>query len=151
MMGLLTFKADDVRRVVEHSINAPAQSERLVDYDDAGKAITTPVDTPHVLLVHDQGVYLMSNGRPRDIVDADATDRKDESINEGRSFVAYATGCDPEIDEDWYDTARALVGGDDFGEWLPWALDLKALIDAGAKTITLRFTSDSVEIYRSVK
>ena len=38
---------------------------------------TKPVEAPAVLLVHEQGVYLMSNGQPRDIVGADATDRKD--------------------------------------------------------------------------
>jgi Protein of unknown function (DUF3085) len=146
-MTLLTFMAADVRRVVEHSINAPRQSEQLVDYDrETHKPITAPVEAPAVLLVHDQGVYLMSNGEPRDIVDADATGRKDEASNEGRSFCVYAAGCDPDADEDWYDTARALVGGDDFGETLPWARELKALIDAGAKTITLRMTENSIEI-----
>jgi hypothetical protein len=135
-MPTLTFDAADVRRVVEHSINAPTQGEQLVDYDDNFKAITKPVEAPAVLLVHDQGVYLMSNGQPRDIV-------KGES-----SFVAYAKGCHPDRDPDWYDTAHALVGGDDFGETLPWARELKQLIDSGAKTVSLKFTQSTIEIVR---
>jgi hypothetical protein len=90
-----------------------------------------------VLLVHEQGVYLMSNGQPREIVGADAADR---------SFCAYDIGCHPEKDADWYETARALVGDDDFVETLPWARKLKALIDGGARIITLRMTKDSIEI-----
>jgi hypothetical protein len=86
----------------------------------------------------------MSNGQPRDIVGADATDRKDAAKDEGRSFCAYASH--PEKDADWYETARGLVGGDDFVESLPWARKLKALIDGGARIITLRMTRDSIEI-----
>ncbi|KAF0776403.1 hypothetical protein L243_41215, partial [Salmonella enterica subsp. enterica serovar Worthington str. BCH-3008] len=32
--------------------------------------------------------------------------------------IAYATGCHPQKNEDWYDTARLLAGGDDFIESL---------------------------------
>ena len=138
-MPVLRFKAEDVRRVVEHSIAAPKQSEQVVEYVPH---TSKPIAAPAVLLVHNQGVYLVSNGKPRDIVGADATDRKDE----GRSFCAYAIGCHPEKDADWYETARGLVGGDDFVETLPWARKLKALIDGGARIITLRMTRDSIEI-----
>ena len=58
----------------------------------------------------------------------------------------YAIGCHPEKDADWYQTARGLVGGDGFVETLPWARKLKALIDGGARIITLRMTRDSIEI-----
>jgi hypothetical protein len=57
---------------------------------------TKPIAAPAALLVRGQGVYLMSNGKPRDIVGADATDRKDAAKDEGRSFCAYAIGCHPE-------------------------------------------------------
>ncbi|WP_249151222.1 DUF3085 domain-containing protein [Bradyrhizobium liaoningense] len=135
-MSRLIFNAADVRRVVEHSITAPTQSEMLVDYEDKPpyRAITKPVPAPSVLLVHDQGVYLMSNGQPRDIVKGQT------------SFCAYAQGCHPDRDADWYETARALVGGDDFGECLPWANELKALLDRSAKTIALDFRADAIAI-----
>ncbi|VIO80096.1 DUF3085 domain-containing protein [Bradyrhizobium ivorense] len=134
-MARLIFNAADVRRVVEHSIKAPKQAEMVIDYDSkTGKAITTPVSAPAVLLVHDQGVYLMSNGEPRDIVSGQS------------SFVAYAHGCHPIADDDWWETARALVGGDDFGECLPWANEFKAMLDRGAKAIALEFRADAIEI-----
>ena len=94
-MPVHRFKAEDVRRVVEHSIAAPKQSEQVVEYVPH---TTKPVEAPAVLLVHEQGVYLMSNGQPRDILGADAADR---------SFCAYAIGCHPEKDADWYETARS--------------------------------------------
>ena len=123
-MPVLRFKAEDVRRVVEHSIAAPKQSEQVVEYVPH---TTKPIAAPAVLPVHDQGVFLMSNGQPRDIVGADAA---------VCTFCAYAIG--------W--TARGLVGGDEFVETLPWARKLKALIDGGARIITLRMTRDSIEI-----
>ena len=78
-MPVLRFKAEDVRRVVEHSIAAPKQSEQVVEYVPH---TTKPIAAPAVLLVHDQGVYLVSNGKPRDMVGADATDRKDAAKDE---------------------------------------------------------------------
>ena len=62
-MPVHRFKAEDVRRVVEHSIAAPKQSEQVVEYVPH---TTKPIAAPAVLLVHDQGVYLVSNGKPRD-------------------------------------------------------------------------------------
>ena len=130
-MPLLRFKAEDVRRVVEHSINAPQQGEQTVSYEPH---TTRPVAAPSVALVRDSGVYLMSNGKPRD------------KINDTASFVAYADGCNPDKDEDWYDTAHDLVGGDDFFKLLPWAHELKAKLDRGTKTIMIRMNQDSIEI-----
>lgn len=54
-----------------------------------------------VLLVKDHGVYIMS-----EIGALTSRGRK----------VAYAGGCHPDKDEAWWDTVRAEVGGDDFGE-----------------------------------
>ena len=131
-MPVLTFNAADVRRVVEHSL-ANKQADMLVDYHD-GKPIMAPPPAPSVLLVHDQGVYLMSNGTPRDIVQ-DIT-----------SFCAYAHGCDPSKDAAWYDTAHDLVGGDDFGETLPWAAEIKAILDRGASHVRLLLDGESIGI-----
>ncbi|EIL7091998.1 DUF3085 domain-containing protein [Salmonella enterica] len=54
-----------------------------------------------VVLVKDHGVYIMS-----EIGALTSRGRK----------VAYAKGCHPDKDEAWWETARAEVGGDDFGE-----------------------------------
>ncbi|EAA7988079.1 DUF3085 domain-containing protein [Salmonella enterica] len=54
-----------------------------------------------VVLVKDHGVYIMS-----EIGALTSRGRK----------VAYAKGCHPDKDEARWETARAEVGGDDFGE-----------------------------------
>lgn len=59
-----------------------------------------------LLFVHDQGLYLMASGLLRD----------DNPPGQTRHLCAYAEGCDPDSDGMWYDNARDLVGGDDFGE-----------------------------------
>ena len=99
-----------------------------------GELVKEEVNAPSVLLGRDHGVYLMSNGLPRDIVSG------------ARSFAAYAKGCDPFRDTDWRNKARELAGDDDFSVALPWAHDLKALIDAGAGVVVLNLQDGSVEI-----
>jgi hypothetical protein len=47
---------------------------------------------------------------------------------------------------DWYETAHALCGGDDFGEFLPWAHALKRLVDQGRTKILIRMTDETMEI-----
>jgi hypothetical protein len=134
-MPKLTFHAADVRRVVEHSLSAPAQRDYMVDYDRTTfDSIMGQPEAPAVCLVHDDGVYLMSNGTPRDI---------DHGTH---SFCAYAKGCNPKTDAGFYETARNLVGGDDFGEVLPWARELLAMLDRGETTITINFSSRGISL-----
>jgi hypothetical protein len=142
-MAKLIFNAEDVKRVVEHSIAAPAQNPQTVDFDiKTGEAITKPVIEPSILLVHDQGVYLMSNGTPGDPADP-ATDI---NTKYWQRYCAYAKGCHPKNDEDWYDTARDLVGGDDFAETLEWAKPIKEAIDKGAKQVIINFGARSMKL-----
>lgn len=135
-MSQLRFNAQDVQRVCRHTLSAPQQMKQVVGYhptaSNASEPITVPPSAASVLLVHDNGIYLMSNGTPRDIISGDE--------HTGRSFCAYAEGCNPDIDEDWWDTSRALVGGDDFGDTLPWAQDMLNLIQEGYSTIVITFT-----------
>jgi len=56
-----------------------------------------------LMFVHDDGVYLCADGLRE---------------SGGRLECAYAAGCDPRTDADCFETSRALVGGDDFGESL---------------------------------
>lgn len=59
-----------------------------------------------VILVKDQGVYLMSEDG--------------ESDEHGRrKRLAYAIGCNPDVDDfdQWWSLAQAEFGGDDFGEY----------------------------------
>ena len=60
---------------------------------------------PGLILVKDDGIYLMSNGGG------------EKSLN-----VAYASGYNPKVDGDVWDKCRDAVGGDDF------ALDIPAAV-----------------------
>jgi hypothetical protein len=97
-METLRFNPDDVRRVWEHS--KASKYWRKVWGEEQHE--------PYLLLVHDQGVYLMSPGIPH----LEKSEEEPES-----SWVAYAEGCSP-ADEGWWETSRGLVGGDDFAEEL---------------------------------
>jgi hypothetical protein len=59
-----------------------------------------------VLIVKDQGLYIMTRGL------------REEGGKQ--AVVAYAKGCDPsEGGFEWYERARNIAGGDDFGEEIP--------------------------------
>ncbi len=135
-MTKLTFKAADVRRVVEHALAASKHMSVRVSYapdvtEDRG---------PQILLVHDDGVYLMSSGEPRDLDDQ-------YSGPSEKTFVAYAEGTDPRVAGfDHYHVARELVGGDDFVDYLPWANDIKRRLDDGDETIAIGFSPSSLKL-----
>ena len=103
-MGTCVFKTSDIRRCIEHALHSPNWE---MGYSEG---VATPV--PAMLFVHDQGVYIMSNGVPRDA--------KDPAKPSSGSYVAYAEGCNPGIGtfDEWYGLSRELVGGDDFVEVL---------------------------------
>lgn len=97
-MGRCIFNAKEVIPLIQHAVEkAP----------EAGKK-------PALILVHDQGVYLMSNGVPI---------LPNRDGKEG-SHVVYAENCHPEKDENFWTNARELVGGDDFAE--NWPIDDEA-------------------------
>lgn len=128
-MSRLIFDAAVVRRIVEHSLAAPKQRPKAYTEDEA-------VAAPSVLLVHDHGIYLMSNGTPGDVINPETS----------QHFIAHAEGCNPATDGEWWDTSRDLVGGDDFAETLPIAAEIKALIDAGATRIGIEITEQTIEL-----
>ena len=74
---------------------------------------------PALWLVKDQGIYLMSNGTPRFLLDPDDTDLY------ARGRVAYAHGFNPALNTDWYDRL-GILAGDDFSAALPVSLFAKA-------------------------
>jgi DUF3085 family protein len=94
-MATLRFPIAATRRVADHSIQAQAQMRQLVgfsqDGDEPVPQYRAPTE-PCVQLVHDDGIYLMRNGLPLDLLDG--------TIEQGRRFVAYAEGCDPQHDPD---------------------------------------------------
>lgn len=60
---------------------------------------------PGIMLVGDQGVYIIGN-----------EDREQSPSESG--LVAYAKGCDPKKDADWWERKNASFGGDDGAEFL---------------------------------
>lgn len=101
------FKTSELRRCIEH---AAQSNEFTCGYNFGDEPTNQP--QPGFLFVHDRGVYLMSNGNPRDAV---------EEGKNAAAYVAYAKDCHPERDEDYWENARDLVGGDDFVEYIPFA------------------------------
>lgn len=101
-MGKCVFKASELIRPAQHAI---AALQHEMGYNEE-----SVLSTPGLLFVHDQGVYLMSNGLRRNT----------EGVASG-VHVVYAAGCNPNVGDfdDWYGTSRDLVGGDDFVEVLP--------------------------------
>lgn len=122
-MGTLKFDSDEVAGLVRHSAEA---SDRVAYLGEKPEG-------PGLVLVHDQGVYLLSNGTPPQLV------------GEGPSrVVAYAEGTNPNSDPDWWEVGRCLVGGDDFAQFLPIE-PFEDLIAAGAP-IVLKVADDEIEI-----
>ena len=132
-MSRLNFKAVSLRRVAEHALTSTGHAP-LIRYNANVKSITP--GKPAVILGHDDGVYLMSNGHPRDIIDE----------SNGRSYVAYAEGCNPYSDTQWRATSGTLVGGDHCCKTLPWAEEIKKMIDEGTSEIVIEFNADFVSL-----
>ena len=84
----LVFKLKDLQPLIRHASNAP---QHVMGYGTDRKPV------PALFLVKDEGIYLMSNGKPGLI----AKDSKNHQQ------VVYAAGHAPE--DGW-------LGGDDFAE-----------------------------------
>lgn len=144
-MAKLTFNVEEVRGLVAHS-KGREHSDNLYGM---------PLDIKEYLyLVHDEGVYLMSGAKESNLSpETIAYNELVKYVGWGREstsqIVAYAKGCNPKEDVDYYEEARALVGGDDFGEPISldfWEAALKAHDAVGAKTLTLNFGATKISI-----
>lgn len=101
-MPELKFNATAVKLLCEHAL---AAKEWRGTYEDA--------TGPALHLAGDHGVYLMSNGLPGLMKPAKNGDAPG-------NIVVYAEGINPDVDEDWWETKRAVFGGDDGVEELAW-------------------------------
>ena len=128
-MGTLQFRTADLLPLVEHALAAPEHDAAVEEPTPPGAALW---------LVHDHGVYLMSNGLPR-LQDGN-----------GRSRVVFAEGCDPGKDPQWWEASDTLVGGDDFAEVLDesWLRQIRAAHDAGEETLSIALSADAVALVR---
>lgn len=111
------FQPEAVLRLVEHALGTPQHFPADHDLEDGSiyhggsvirlasgkpdyRAIDLGIVAPALMLIKDQGVYLMSNGLPI-LRDPDFPDDPDASL------VVYADGCDPR-DPAWVDRAGSL-------------------------------------------
>ena len=124
----MTFDAVKVRALLEHSKASATHWE--------------PYDVPTgegLMLVGDQGVYLMSSGLPL---------LPPPARGERRTNVVYANECNPEtMDFDaWWDVKREGFGGDDAIEYLPAPLVEEALkkCDGAGGAVALCVTPKSI-------
>jgi hypothetical protein len=115
-MGQCRFKTSEIKRCISHAINSSSFSVGY-EFPDSPK-----IKSPGFLLVHDQGVYMMSNGQPRDLVG------NDDAVEAGNSYVAYAAHCNPHVVENFWENSREFVGGDDFVEFLPFGNDPERML-----------------------
>jgi hypothetical protein len=128
-MGRLVF--DDIAAVRELYDHASKCVHHRKSYEGEAEA--------GLWLVHDHGVYLMSSGIPH-------LEREDKPES---SKVVYARFCNPNIDGESWETARRLVGGDDFAENIPletWTQAFELLgNDTGGK-IVIDVTNSKIEV-----
>ena len=153
-MARLRFDADKVRRLIEH---AKASTLHTASYEQAyeilgdewadGKVSAESIRdrVPAALhFVHDDGLYLMSNGYP--------TLPGSEFGQASVSGVVYAEGYDPRHGDVW-DKCRDAVGGDDFVE----SIDIATLpampanaqflvIDVSAKRLAVGWASRKARV-----
>jgi|SRR6516162_3177371 hypothetical protein len=127
MTTTLQFDRHDVQRVIEHMTTATEWGHGYDDDNDHEHDAR-----PQLIFVKDQGIYLMSNGLPRDIVEGET------------SFVAYAEGYDPSVEtHNTWDT----VSRDDFGEFIDLTTTQIALIRSPKfRSLAIELDEHSFEI-----
>ena len=137
-MAKLTFEGAEVVAIVRHAAEAGDWEQfyyETHDFDD--KPIPdAPKPRPALIFVHDEGLYLMSNGKPR------------QMANEDKRVVVYAKGYDPGKDRmAVWEKARAAVGGDDFAEHLDLSPEfIKAILHPSFRALVLRVSPKSISM-----
>lgn len=156
MAGILTFNVGEVRRLYEHSRSSKDHTpsyghlfegqyykggEVLCEdgsvYDGtnwpSGESIDYSLIPACLILVGDQGVYLMSNGTPPQLI----------KEGENARVVAYARECDPTRNDHWHDAKVSIFGGDDGSDPLP--------IDMFANILSTKKDSDTFRLCITAK
>ncbi len=131
-MGTLRFRLDEVRPLARHALGSSRFRKTFVEEEEKREP------GPALHLVHDHGVYIMSNGLPMDMVGSGKC---------RQARVAYAAGCDPRNDANWWEESRAQVGGDDFVESLPLDEGFRAAIfDGTMDALVIEMTPDRMTV-----
>lgn len=130
----LKFANDEtLKRIVDHTMAATAWKTAYSE---------EPYPEPSLFLVHDDGVYLMTAAKEPLLLNPE-TDNK-------RCLVAYAEGLDPNKDEDVWERAREVVGGDDFGENVPCRPVAEAIAQ-GYQYVKIRLTKKALYVFAAGK
>ena len=122
-MALLKFNAAAVKPLIEHAMAAKSHRTEYCGVQMCKGAA--------LMLVGDQGVYLMSNGLP--------------GLPAGK-HVVYAEGHNPEQDPDWYEAKRDSFGGDDGVEFIECLAAIRLFIEQGYPHVLVEITEDKVEV-----
>lgn len=128
-MSKFVFEADAVLELLKHAKAAP---QTVSPYG------LTPNPGPGLMLVKDDGIYLMSNGEPA----LPGTDTVNKVVY-ARGYEALPVTATVEERMERYDKVRDAAGGDDFAELLP-ANSLTGLASGGLLEIGL--TADRMTI-----
>lgn len=130
-MGTAVFRLAEVRPLAEHAL---AAQKHLPTFGEEKE----PDPGPALHFVHDDGIYVMSNGDPRQLVGEG---------DKQHSRVAYAEGCDPKKNDDWWEESRAIVGGDDFVEKIPIDDNMKRwLFDQTKEVLIIELNGETMDI-----
>ena len=153
-MTNLTFSADEIRPLIEHARRCNKHRMtygQLVDacggnFDRAARLTDEeraelPDIGPGLFLVKDEGIYLMSNGEPADMIKVPAPNGNGET---DRCRVAYAKNFDPTARDrgDVWDDAYA-VSADDFSEAIGDEMWRKLLTDE-VDEVVIKLTDSSI-------
>ena len=141
MTFFANFPIEGVKKIYEHSIANPVFTPAFhqmfegryrkdgKDFESGGNKWPKADEVDNsklpaqVAIVKDSGAYLMAQTEKRLPGDVDA-----EKGKSGYNFVVYCEGCNPSVDEDYWERQQQAFGGDDFGdviplEWLKMAID----------------------------
>ncbi|MHC5194880.1 DUF3085 domain-containing protein [Pseudomonas frederiksbergensis] len=100
-----------------------AQVQQLVDHCEKH-------NLKQWFIAKDQGAYVGASAGPA----------------EEQKCIFFFKGCDPQKDKDWYDTAHAKFGGNDFGERLDIESLKSTLADATMTAIEVVVTTRQIKI-----
>lgn len=155
-MAILKFDMEGIKKIYEHSQNEKtflptfgqlSEAEYLKEGEimpECGYVNSDKIDftkiPPAVHLVKDQGTYIMA---------ATVSQLKPENAepNSTTNFVVYAQGLNPELDDDWWESSRVVMGGDDCVidvplEWIKVTLER----NQDAKWFRLRISPENIQL-----
>jgi len=88
-------------------------------------------------LVGDHGVYIMSFAH---------------SVADGATRpLVYAEGCDPEVDEDFYENKNDLFGGDDGGDDIGTVAELREFLSKCQNWMHIKLSASTMRIVSDIK